>query len=245
VERVEPLGDGAVLVVLGEGIDPALNARVHHLAALLRERVPGLLDLVPAYATLAVHYDPGQWSAGGDPCAALAARIGELWAGAALARPAPRVVEIPVCYGGDHGPDLWEVVRHCGLPEAEIIARHTAAPCQVFMLGFAPGFAYLGGLDPALATPRRPTPRPRVPAGSVGIGGLQTGIYALDGPGGWRIIGRTPVRMFDPGLPDDGRTPLPMSDSGCAEPCRLRPGDQVRFVAIDEARYQFHSQDRP
>jgi KipI family sensor histidine kinase inhibitor len=124
-------------------------------------------------------------------------------------------VEIPVCYGLEYGPDLDAVAAHCGLSPDEVIARHTAAEYRVYMLGFSPGFPYLGGLDPNIAAPRRETPRIKVPAGSVGIAGMQTGIYPLESTGGWQIIGRTPMRLFDPGL---------------EEPCLLRPGDRLRFV---------------
>jgi inhibitor of KinA len=219
--QVEALGDRALLVSLGKGIDPGVNDQVHKLAALLRERnLPGVHDLVPAYATVAVHYDPLAWSGGdGPPHASLCREIRRLWEGAgAAALPPPRQVEIPVCYGGEFGPDLAEVAALCSLSEAEVIARHAARTYRVYMIGFSPGFAYLGGLDPAIAAPRRGTPRTRVPAGSVGIAGLQTGIYPLATPGGWQIIGQTPKRLF-----------LPERES----PCLLGPGDNLRFVPID------------
>jgi len=223
--RVEPLGDEALLVVLGEGIDGAVNDRVHHFAGLLQgSALPGLRDLVPAYATLAVHYDPAAWADFGQtPYAALAAALERIWRTAGGAAPLPgRVVEIPVCYGGQYGPDLGEMALHRGMAEADLIARHAADAYRVFMLGFAPGFAYLGGLAPGLAAPRRATPRARVPAGSVAIAGLQTGIYALETPGGWQIIGRTPLRLFDPSLDP---------------PCLLRPGDRVQFRPIPESAF--------
>jgi len=219
--RLEPLGDRALLAVLGDTIDPAMNDQVHALAGAIRAGgLKGIRDLVPAYATLAVHYDPEPWAGTGvAPAQALARELRALWAGtAADAGEPPRAVTIPVRYGGEWGPDLEAVARHCGLPEAEVIRRHTGTEYRVFMLGFAPGFPYLGGLDPALATPRRATPRTRIPAGSVGIAGAQTGIYPLETPGGWQIIGRTGLELFDPALP---------------EPCRLRPGDRLRFVAAD------------
>jgi KipI family sensor histidine kinase inhibitor len=122
-----------------------------------------------------------------------------------------------VRYGGEEGPDLEEVARMCGLDPGEVIRRHTAPGYRVHFLGFLPGFPYVGGLDPALAVPRLPVPRLRVPAGSVGLAGLQTGVYPLDSPGGWRIIGRTPLALFDPGR---------------AEPCLLVPGDDLRFEAL-------------
>jgi len=216
--RLEPMGDHAFLAVLGNAIDPEVNEQVHALAGAIRGRqLPGILDLVPAYTTLAVHYDPERWAGGGAPAQALERELRALWAGIPATAPAaPRVVAVPVRYGGEWGPDLEEVARHCGLSEAEVVRRHTRPEYRVFMLGFAPGFPYLGGLDPALATPRRSTPRTRIPAGSVGIAGAQTGIYPLETPGGWRIIGRTGLRLFDPAL---------------EEPCRLRPGDRLRFLA--------------
>jgi inhibitor of KinA len=228
---MEPLGDQGLLAVLGEGIDPGVNDRVHQLAALIRAGgLPGVTDLVPAYATLAVHYDPVVWAAQGQPYQALKVELARLWRSAVTASlPAPRQVELPVCYGGEFGPDLAEVANHCKLSEQEIIARHSDAEYRVYMLGFAPGFAYLGGLDPAIAAPRRQTPRLRVPAGSVGIAGMQTGIYPLETPGGWQIIGRSPKRLFLPGQEN---------------PCLLRPGDRLRFVPIDQDAYLAFSEER-
>jgi inhibitor of KinA len=132
-------------------------------------------------------------------------------------------VEIPVCYGGDFGPDLDLVASHAQLTPAEVIARHAAPEYLVYMVGFAPGFPYLGGLDAGLATPRRTQPRPLVPAGAVGIAGAQTGIYSLPTPGGWQLIGRTPRRLFDPGR---------------NQPSLLQAGDRLRFVPISEAEFQ-------
>jgi KipI family sensor histidine kinase inhibitor len=211
--RFDPLGDSALLLTFGDGIDPAINDRVHHLAGLLgRGDLPGLLGLVPSYAALAVHFDPLVWDH-----AALARELGRLEAAPGDPVP-PRTVVIPVRYGGASGPDLGEVAAHCGLSEAEVVARHSAPLYRVHFLGFAPGFPYLGGLDPALATPRRDTPRTAVPMGSVGIAGSQTGIYPLETPGGWRLIGRTPLTLFDP-----QREP----------PCLLRAGDLLRFEPLE------------
>lgn len=224
--EVEALGDRALRITLGQRIDPAVNRQVHQLAGVLRTSgLPGLEDLVPAYATLTVHYDPVAWSrAGLAPFKALEAALQKLWRSAATGvLPTPRHVEIPVCYGGDFGPDLGEVAQLCGLTEAELIRRHTAPEYLVYLLGFAPGFSYLGGLDPTIAAPRRGTPRLKVPAGSVGIAGLQTGIYPMATPGGWQIIGRTPRQLFDPEQED---------------PCLLKPGDLLRFVPVDEAAFR-------
>ncbi|HET9482549.1 MAG TPA: 5-oxoprolinase subunit PxpB, partial [Xanthomonadales bacterium] len=134
----------------------------------------------------------------------------------------PRTVVIPVCYGGDSGPDLDAVAKHTGLSAHDVVARHAAGDYRVAMLGFQPGFPYLIGLDPALATPRHATPRPRVAAGSVGIGGAQTGVYPREAPGGWQLIGRTPLALFDA-----ARKP----------PALLAPGDRVRFEAIPRAAF--------
>lgn len=213
------LGDRALLVHFGDAIDAAVNAEVHALAARIRRAgLRGITDLVPAYASLAVHYEPAAWAGGEDlPHAALGAALAPLLApGGPAAAEAPRRVEVPVRYGGPWGEDLGEVAALTGLAPAEVAARHAGGLYRVFMLGFTPGFAYLGGMDPALAVPRRATPRVRVPAGSVGLAGVQTGIYPCESPGGWRLIGRTALPLFDP---------------AADPPCLLQPGDEVRFVA--------------
>ncbi|MFH0902514.1 MAG: 5-oxoprolinase subunit PxpB [Pseudomonadota bacterium] len=228
------LGDRALLLSFAEstscladqqGIDEELNDRVHAVAARIRAaRLPGIVDLVPAYASLAIHYDPLAWATGGSwPDDVLEATLKQLLAeDIEIDSRARRSVEIPVLYGGEAGPDLEEVSRYCRLDSAEVVRRHAAGSYRVYMLGFTPGFAYLGGMDPGLATPRRTTPRSKVEAGSVGIAGQQTGIYSLNSPGGWQIVGRTPLSLFDP-----TRTP----------PCLLEPGDNVRFVPVDARRF--------
>lgn len=225
VPIVEPLGDQALLLRFGDVVDVAVNRRVHALAARLRATpVPWLVDCVPAYASLAVFFD-GAMIPGKDPIAV----VGD-WLSALADQPEshsgvtlPRLVEIPVCYGGDHGPDLDDVASACGLSAAQVVDRHSRPEYLVAMLGFSPGFPYLLGLDPGLAVPRLATPRVRVPAGSVGIGGNQTGVYPDEGPGGWRLIGRTPRRLFDA-----RRDP----------PAQVLPGDRVRFVPIDAAQFE-------
>lgn len=233
---IEPLGDTALLLRWGERIDPDLNRRVHALAAALDAiRPPWLLDLVPAYATLALHLDTATFAPVDEPLATaerwLRAQLATLAddADAPAATPAARLVEIPVRYGGEHGPDLDEVARDTGLSPEQVVARHTAGHYHVALLGFAPGFPYLLGLDPALALPRLATPRQRVPAGSVAIGGAQTGIYPRESPGGWRVIGRTPLTLFDP-LRDP--------------PALLAPGDRVRFVAVGDTALARHRRER-
>lgn len=221
---IEPLGESALLLRFGDVIDGGLNERVHAAAAALRATdLPGIEDIAPAYASLLLRFEPTGWP---HPQALIAAvhavlaRAEPVVRGADMADEA--VVELPVCYGGAHGADLADVAGLTGLTPDAVIARHTAGDYRVAMLGFAPGFAYLLGLDPALAVPRLASPRLRVPAGSVAIGGAQTGVYPSVLPGGWRLIGRTPLRLFDP-----ARTP----------PARLAPGQRVRFRAIDAARF--------
>lgn len=222
---LEPQGETTVLLRIGNRLDIALNARVHALAAdLYRAELPGVLDIVPAYASLALHYDPAEWVSGTQlPWRNFADAVRTLLTHASdVALPVMAAIEIPVCYGHEHGPDLEDAARHCELTADEVVRRHAAGRYRVAMLGFAPGFPYLLGLDPTLHMPRRSNPRTRVRAGSVAIGGAQTGIYPSDLPGGWQIIGSTPLRLFDP----------------LREPaCLLGPGDLVRFIGIDEVAF--------
>jgi len=217
-----PLGDSAVVVALGAGIDEEALRRVRALTALLGgDRPAGICDVVPAYATVTVFYDPGRL-AGARPyetvCRFITERSRNLEA-EAKKKPATvaRVIEIPVCYGGEHGPDLGLVAEHCGLEAEDVVSKHRGADYLVHAIGFAPGFSYLGGLPAKLHTPRRPTPRVSVPTGSVGIGGAQTGIYPMSTPGGWQLIGRTPLALFRP---------------DATEPALLRVGDRVKFRSI-------------
>ncbi len=215
-------GDSACLVLLGDPADPATTEQVHALLAALDAAPPvGLRDLAPAYSSLLVQFDPLVTTRDAVRKAILEAlaRSAQPHGDAARER---RIVSVPVRYGGTDGPDLEEVARLAGLPMEEVVRRHAAADYDVAFLGFLAGFPYLSGLPPELAAPRLPTPRTLVPAGSVAIAGGQTGIYPVASPGGWRLIGRTPLRLFDP---------------AAAPPTLLRPGDQVRFVPIvgDEA----------
>src|SRR5579859_2922390 len=223
--RFFPMGDQALIVEFGDHIDPALSAHIAAVALGLRDSRPiGVLDIVPAYATLALHYDPAAIGVGTSPYEALVEAIGTWlntkYTGATVAG---RVIEIPVCYGGVFGEDLQALAQSRGLSADEVIALHSGATYHVHMLGFVPGFAYLGGLDARLAMPRRDTPRPRVPAGSVAIAGEQTAVYPLDTPGGWQIIGRTPLQLFAPEA-----TP----------PSVLNAGDTVRFVPISAQEFE-------
>lgn len=217
--EIEALGERALLLRWSDRIDPEVNDRVHALAARLgAEAPPWLLDLVPAYASLALVLDADAFTPEDDPLAIARAWVAtRLDAPPAPARIAAAAVAVPVCYGGEFGPDLTAVAAATGLHADEVVARHSGGDYRVAMLGFAPGFPYLLGLDPALALPRLATPRRRVPAGSVGIGGAQTGIYPRESPGGWHLLGRTPLGLFDA-----SRDP----------PARLAPGDRVRFMPI-------------
>ena len=216
----EPLGESALLLRWGQRIDAALNAHVHAAAAAIgNAALPAIEDIVPAYASLLLRFDARHWSRDGtrDAHTALRACIEPLLSTTAPDVRRARTLRIPVVYGGDSGPDLDALARTCGMDAQTFVARHTAPLYRVAMLGFAPGFPYLLGLDAALYAPRRASPRVRVPAGSVAIGGAQTGIYPSELPGGWQLIGRTPLRLFDPRR---------------APPCLLRAGDHVRFVAL-------------
>ena len=218
--EIRPEGDSALLIVFGAEISVELNRLVSAAARRVREReIPGVVDMIPAFASLLVCYDPRVIS-----CGALRARLETILQAEAEAREtARRVFEIPVCYGGEYGPDLPFVASHAGLTEREVVDIHTSRDYLVYMLGFLPGFCYLGGLDEQIHTPRLETPRLKIPAGSVGIGGSQTGIYPLESPGGWRLLGKTPVRTWDP----DRDIPI-----------LLQAGDCVRFVEITAAEFR-------
>jgi inhibitor of KinA len=209
-------GDSLLTVALEPRIDPAINARAVAIAAAVRALGrAGVRDVVPAYASVGIHVDPTRVDL--DELVAAIERV-------AAAMPpeidttAARLVTIPVAYGGTFGPDLQEVARFAGCSEAEVVSRHASRTYRVYMLGFMPGFPYLGLVDERIAAPRRASPRTTVPAGSVGIAGRQTGIYPTASPGGWQIVGRSPVRLFD---------------LDRADPCLLLPGDAVRFEPVD------------
>lgn len=208
--RILPAGDSALVLRLGDTIDTAINARALSVARAFRERTGAATqDVVVGYASVTVYFDP--LAAAADEIAqelqraANATRVTEQGA---------KLVTIPVTYGGHAGPDLPDVAAFARCTEEEVVGRHLGREYRVFMLGFLPGFPYMGTVEPSIAMPRRDTPRLAVPRGSVGIAGLQTGIYPVESPGGWRLIGRTDAVMFDPSA-----TP----------PTLLEPGDRVRF----------------
>lgn len=213
-----PYGDAAVLVSYGEHIDPSTNRRVHALAEAiraLRARDPRYGAPVPAYASVLVPIEPLELTPDEamTHLAALAATIANPGADPG-ADPETATVEIPVRYGGPDGPDLEEVAERAGLRPPDVVELHAGTIYRVYLLGFVPGFAYLGTVPGAIAAPRRPSPRPRVPAGSVAIAGEQTGVYSLETPGGWNLIGRTDRVLWDP-----RREP----------PALLAPGMRVQF----------------
>lgn len=215
---IHPAGDAAVMVDLGDAIDLDLNRRVHALAEAIRRYFDGnTVHVVSAYASLMVSYDPAALTF--ESVAAAVRRAGA--DSRSPADPVRRFV-VPVVYGGEFGPDLEIVARCHSLQTADVVSLHAGRDYPIFCVGFAPGFPFLGGLDPSLHTPRLDTPRPRVPAGSVAIGGRQTGIYPAPMPGGWRLIGRTPFRVFDV-----ERDP----------PAAYRAGDMIRFHPITPLEY--------
>ncbi len=224
---ISPLGDSALRVQLGERMDESTLVRVQSAcAAIEAAALPGVVELVPAYTTITVHYDPvvvARAGADADLATWLGERVKEAVARGGKAKLEKRdVVEIAVCYGGEFGPDLARVAAQAKLAPEEVIKRHAKAEYRVALVGFAPGFPYLLGLPRELATPRLAKPRTVVPAGSVGIAGEQTGIYPLATPGGWNLIGRAAVRLFNP-----------HQDM----PARLQAGDRVKFRAVSREEF--------
>ena len=207
-------GDRALVVELGDGIDPDLNRRLHSLRdAICKAELHGVSDLIATYRSLLVYYDP--ISIDVERLKEDLARIESRVDASGLNR--SRIIHLPTFYGGEYGPDLDSVAEHTGLPTEQVVETHSAADYLTYMMGFSPGFPYLGGLDERLHTPRLSTPRTEIPAGSVGIADSQTGVYPVASPGGWRLIGRTPLRLFDP-----ASTP----------PSLLVAGDYVRFTPL-------------
>jgi KipI family sensor histidine kinase inhibitor len=212
-------GDTGLIVEFGEGIDPAVNARVRAVAAAVKTRPPrGVIEIIPTYRSLLLIY---------DPLTTLPEKLiqfieqADTGLGGEDAGPFRRV-DIPVCYGGEFGPDMETVAKTAGLGMDEVIQRHSATEYLIYMVGFTPGFPFLGGLDEKLFTPRLKTPRMAVPQGSVGIANNQTGIYPITSPGGWQIIGRTPLTLFAP----HRETPF-----------LYQAGDRIRFIPISPGEY--------
>jgi KipI family sensor histidine kinase inhibitor len=213
-------GDRGLLLELGDGIDPHVNRAVRKMSlAIEREGIPGILEVIPTYRSILLVYDPMRIRP--HEIRRIVSQLDLATSEATL--PPPRKVEIPVCYGGEFGPDMEFVASYTGLTVEEVIEIHSAPLYQIYMMGFTPGFPFLGGLPQVLTTPRLPTPRVQVPAGSVAIAANQTGIYPIASPGGWRLIGRTPLRLFFPER---------------AEPFLYRPGDFIKFRPITPEEFQ-------
>lgn len=218
--RLAWCGDACLVVEFGDAIDPLVNSRVRSLGVKLEGLAPPwLVETVPTYRSLAVYVDP--WGSHHEEIERFVASLAKSMEAATL--PPSETVLVPVCYGGHYGPDLERISGHTALEPDEIIRLHSRGLYRVFMMGFTPGFPYLGGLDPALETPRLESPRSLVPSGSVGIAGKQTGIYSIDSPGGWNIIGRTPLSLFDPGR---------------KFPFLIEAGMDLKFVPITSAEFE-------
>lgn len=218
--RIRPAGDQALLVEFGTEISPEVNRRVQQFFRTASgHRIPGIGEMISSYCSALVYYDPLHLSFSG-----ITAWAREFLGPRPTEEEAPvPVKEVPVLYGGENGPDLSFVARHNRISEEEVIRLHTGETYRVYVVGFSPGFAAMGIVPPKIQAPRLASPRTKVPAGSVGIGGLQTGIYAMESPGGWQLIGRTPLRLFD----------LEKSP-----PSFFQAGDYARFYSIDEKEFE-------
>ncbi len=217
--RILPAGDQALLLEFGEEINPTINQRVQGFTQRASQhRISGIGELVPSYCTVLIYYDPFFLSF--SQVASWAAEF--LSSGPVEVESTPTIKEVPVLYGGLHGPDIGFVAEHNGISVEEVIRLHTSQAYLVYVVGFSPGFTAMGTVPQKIQAPRLPTPRTRVAAGSVGIGGRQTGIYPIESPGGWRLIGRTPLRLFDL-----DRTP----------PSHFQAGDYARFYSISEEEF--------
>ena len=217
---ISPVGDRAISIDFGQVIDPTINRHIRQTIERIKElQLDGIIELVPTYCALLVEYDAMLYSYS-EICNIIEPTLEEGMTN--TTNELVTVVEVPTVYGGEFGPDLSFVASHNHLSEDEVISIHSGTDYLVYMLGFIPGFTYLGGMDSRIATPRLSSPRTVIPAGSVGIAGEQTGTYPSDSPGGWQIIGRTPVTMYD------------MSK---AQAALLKAGDYVRYVPIDESEF--------
>lgn len=213
-------GESCLVIEFADEISRAANDAVTHLCgALEKQKTVPIVECLPTYRSLAVYFDPLR-AKSGDIRAEAEKAMKNMTGTASASR---TVISIPVCYGGEYGPDIANVAEHAGVSEEEVIKRHSARECHCFMIGFVPGFAYLGGMDESIATPRLANPRTAIPGGSVGIAGKQTGIYPIESPGGWQLIGRTPLRLFTP---------------ECEPPTLIHAGYDVRFVPVSEDEYK-------
>jgi len=218
--RILTVGDCAVSVEFGQEISLEINHKVMALKMVLeREPIRGIVELIPTYCSLLIQYDPMELRYGQlrDRLEALVTQLDE------MEMPPKQVVEIPVAYGGEYGPDLGEVARAHNISEEEVIKLHSEPEYPIYMLGFVAGFPYLGGMNKAIATPRKKSPRLKIEAGSVGIAGEQTGIYSVESPGGWQIIGRTPLKLYDVNR---------------NEPVLLKAGQYIKFKPITKEEFR-------
>lgn len=217
--RILTAGDSSILVEFGKEISPEINRKITATVQLMKEQhIEGVVDVIPAFCSLLINYDPRVVSY--DELRERMRHLVKMDLKSSEER--RRVFRIPVCYGGEYGPDMANIAEHAGLTEEEVIKIHTSRDYLIYMLGFLPGFCYLGGLDERIHTPRLANPRIKINAGSVGIGGSQTGIYPLDSPGGWQLMGMTPVKTYDP----KRETPI-----------LVEAGDYIRFFPVDEEEY--------
>ena len=218
--KIYTAGDSSVLIEFGKEISPEVNGQITALVHLMKEQhIEGVVDMIPAFCSLLINYDPRVISYG-----KIRRRLEKLLKLEVRQEGGSRqVIQIPVCYGGQYGPDLENIASHAGLSPQEVIDIHCSRDYLIYMLGFLPGFSYLGGLDERIHTPRLANPRIRIPAGSVGIGGPQTGIYPLDSPGGWQLLGMTPVKTYDPAR---------------QSPILFEAGDYIRFVPVNEEMFR-------
>ena len=217
--KILTAGDSSILVEFGKVISPEINRKITATVQLMKmQHIEGVVDIIPAFCSLLINYDPRVIS-----YEEITERMQHLLKmDAKMDEGKKKIYEIPVCYGGEYGPDIANIAEHAGLTEEEVIKIHSSRDYLIYMLGFLPGFCYLGGLDERIHTPRLANPRIKISAGSVGIGGSQTGIYPLDSPGGWQLMGMTPVKTYDP----DREVPI-----------LLEAGDYIRFIPIDEEEY--------
>ncbi|MCC8140721.1 MAG: 5-oxoprolinase subunit PxpB [Lachnospiraceae bacterium] len=217
--KIVAAGDSSILIEFGSEINPEINRKITSTVQLIRaQQIEGIVDMIPAFCSLLINYDPRIITY--DRIQSRMAELVKMDVKASAQK--KKVFEIPVCYGGDFGPDIENIAANAGLSVEEVIKIHSSCDYLIYMLGFLPGFCYLGGLDERIHTPRLANPRVKIPAGSVGIGGSQTGIYPLDSPGGWQLMGLTPVKTYDP----DRETPI-----------LLEAGDYIRFVPIDREEF--------
>ncbi|MBB5172642.1 5-oxoprolinase subunit PxpB [Texcoconibacillus texcoconensis] len=218
--HITPLGDTGLRIHFGEKISPQINQLIRRFAILLEQQeLPGVIEWIPTYTAISISYNP--YIVSYHDLKATLIEMKDKQTDATL--PPARIIHMPTCYGGDYGPDLAEVAKRNGLREEEVISIHTASDYLTYMMGFTPGFPYLGGMSQKIATPRLAEPRAHVPKGSVGIAGSQTGVYPMSTPGGWQLIGRTPLKLYDPYREN---------------PILLQAGDYLKFIAISKHEYQ-------